>query len=320
MTLQLKSVFKSLLWDYRELLLATGVKPVSIDRQLKFLDDFFIEEDVTNIVFDNELITKWHSFKPEQGQLTKLIRINFSIRFLNYLRSLGYDVSIPRHPRNTSSRQQYYIYSNEEVSKYFKNIDSYYSIKDPMVALYLPVIFRILYSCGTRIGEVLNIKVKDVNLDEGIILLTETKNKKHRQIIISNELNYLLRQYANKCLYLKKQDDYFFSHIDRKRVSEQSIYNYHRKALTDSNIKYIGGGLGPRLHDWRHTFCVNSLLNFEKNGCDLYNVLPILKEYMGHSNISSTERYLKLVIGHFDEVIDKTDDTTLFITGDDYDK
>lgn len=104
MTLQLKSVFQSLLWDYRELLLATGVKPVSIDRQLKFLDDFFIKEDVTNIVFDKELITKWHSFKPEQGQFTKLIRINFSIRFLNYLRSLGYDVSIPRQPRNTSSR------------------------------------------------------------------------------------------------------------------------------------------------------------------------------------------------------------------------
>lgn len=320
MTLQLKSVFKDLLWDYRELLLSTGIKPVSIDRQFKFLDDFFIQEEVNDIVFNKNLITKWHSFKPEQGALSKLIRINFSIRFLNYLRSLGYDVEIPRQPRNVSSRQQYYIYSKEEISEYFKNIDSYYSIKDPMVALYLPVIFRILYSCGTRIGEVLNIKVKDVNLDEGIILLTETKNKKHRQIIVSDELKCLLQQYAYKCLYLKKQDDYFFSHIDRRRVSERSIYHFHRKALEDSNIKYMGNGMGPRLHDWRHTFCVNSLLNFEKKGCDLYNILPILKEYVGHSNISSTEKYLNLVVEHFDEVVKKTEDTTLFILGDDYGK
>ena len=188
-----------------------------------------------------------------------------------------------------------------------------------MVALYLPVIFRILYSCGTRIGEVLSIKVKDVDLETGIILLKETKNGKYRQIVVSDELRCLLKQYADKCLYLKKQNDYFFSHIDRRRVSEQSIYHYHRKALSDSNINYMGGGLGPRLHDWRHTFCVNSLLNFEKRGCDLNNVLPILMQYVGHSRVLSTERYLKLVAEHFDEVINKTNDTTLYILGDDYD-
>ena len=80
----------------------------------------------------------------------------------------------------------------------------------------------------------------------------------------------------------------------------------------------MGGGLGPRLHDWRHTFCVNSLLNFEKRGCDLNNVLPILMQYVGHNRVSSTERYLKLVAEHFDEVINKTNDTTLYILGDDY--
>uniref|UniRef100_UPI003D776E1E hypothetical protein n=1 Tax=Catenibacterium mitsuokai TaxID=100886 RepID=UPI003D776E1E len=42
MTLQLKSVFKDLLWNYREILLSIGTKPVSIDRQIRFLDDFFI--------------------------------------------------------------------------------------------------------------------------------------------------------------------------------------------------------------------------------------------------------------------------------------
>lgn len=51
MTVQLKSVFKDLLWNYRELLLSTGTKAVSIDRQIRFLDDFFIAEEVKDIVF-----------------------------------------------------------------------------------------------------------------------------------------------------------------------------------------------------------------------------------------------------------------------------
>ena len=72
MTLQLKSVFKDLLWNYREILLSTGTKPVSIDRQIRFLDDFFIAEEVKDIVFDKELITKWYKFKPEQGELSKI--------------------------------------------------------------------------------------------------------------------------------------------------------------------------------------------------------------------------------------------------------
>jgi len=89
MTLQLKSVFKDLLWNYREILLSIGTKPVSIDRQIRFLDDFFIAEEVKDIAFDKELITKWYKFKPEQGELSKFIRISFSRRFLNYVRSLG---------------------------------------------------------------------------------------------------------------------------------------------------------------------------------------------------------------------------------------
>lgn len=320
MVLRIKSVFKTELLNYRDLLLSTGIKNVTIERHLNFFDDFICEHDIKEIIFTKEMVGKWYAYRSEQGEATKYIRINFSIRFLNYLRSKGYDVVIPRLPRYVGSKQQSYIFSEEEIEKYFRNIDTYYSRKDPMVALYLPVIFRLLYSCGTRIGETLDIKVKDVNLKNGIIILHETKNKKDRMIIVSDSMNKLLNQYADKCLYLKNEDDYFFAHKDHKRVDEQSIYRFHRKALEDSGITYIGNGFGPRLHDWRHTFCLKSLINFEEQGCDLNNVLPILSKYVGHSKITSTERYLKLVPNHFEEVIAKTRDTTAFIGGDDYEE
>lgn len=65
----------------------------------------------------------------------------------------------------------------------------------------------------------------------------------------------------------------------------------------------------------RHTFAVNSLKNFEKRGCDLNNVLSILKQYMGHTNIHATEKYLQLVSENYFDVLDKTKETELLIMG-----
>ena len=149
----------------------------------------------------------------------------------------------------------------------------------------------------------------------------ETKNRQHRAVPVSDSLLIILKKYSEKCLYLKTTKSYFFSHIDGKRVSEQSIYNIHRKALESADIPYVGSTKGPRLHDWRHTMAVTSLENFEKRGCDLNNVLPILSKYLGHTTIFFTEKYLQLVEHHFDSVLDKSEQTEKYIMGkeDDYD-
>lgn len=316
MTLRLSSVFKPYLMNYREVLLASGIKEASFQRQMNYFDRFARDNNIDTIEFTKEHSSRLYQFMPEQGEFTRYIRIGWTIKFLLYLKSNGYDVYIPRLPKCTTSKQQSYIYTDEELNKYFENIDRYYDEHDPFVALCLPVIFRILLSSGTRIGETLSLKVSDVDLDNGILKLKETKNKKERYVVVSDEMKKLLNLYADKCLYLKKNDAYFFSQKNGKRINELSIYNYHRKALSDSGIRYIGGGKGPRLHDLRHTFAVNSLSNFEKEGSDLYNVLPILSQYLGHASIASTERYLRLIVEHFDEVILKTEKTTAYINGE----
>ena len=319
MTLRVSSVFKDLLLAYRDIQLASGIKMATIERQLNYFDEFIKENNIKDIKFDHDTAIKWLNYRSEQGPLTRNIRISWSIHFLNYLKSLGYEVYIPRLPRYVASRFQAYIFSDDEIKRYFENIDTYFSNKDPFVALYLPAIFRILYTSGTRVGETLSIKVKDVDFENGIIKLKETKNGKERYVVLNEDVRILLNKYANKCLYLKTDDDYFFSHIDKRRISEQSVYRFHRKALRDSNIKYIGRGSGPRLHDLRHTFAVKSLIKFEKEGFDLNNVLPILSKYLGHSNISATEKYIRLVADHFDDFINRTKGITAYLMdGDQY--
>ena len=79
-------------------------------------------------------------------------------------------------------------------------VDSYTSGMNRKDAIQYPVLFRILYCCGTRINETLGIRKKDVDLDKGILLLNETKNDKQRYVVVGDDLKALLNEYARQML------------------------------------------------------------------------------------------------------------------------
>ena len=321
MPLRMTSVVKEELSKYRDIKIASGIKAVSIDRYISYIDDFYNKYNIQEITFTKDMTVLWHRKRNEQeGRFVKYVRTIYLIEFLSYLTSQNYNVYIPHRIPYKPSKFIAKIFTEEELVKYFEFIDQFENSRDPMTSLYVPIVFRILICCGTRVGETLALRVEDVNLKEGIIHLKMTKNGKFRSIPVSDSLLKVLRQYATKCLYLKNNKDFFFSHIDGRKVKENSIYLIHRQALSYAGIPYVGSTEGPRLHDLRHTFAVNSLKQFESRGCDLNNVLPILKNYLGHTNISATEKYLQLVSQNFDDVLNKTKETERIIMGENNDK
>ena len=74
-----------------------------------------------------------------------------------------------------------------------------------------------------------------------------------------------------------------------------------------SNIQYLGKNKGPRVHDLRHTFAVNSLVKMVEAGLDLYVSLPILSTYLGHQSIESTNRYVRLTSMLFPDLMNDID-------------
>ena len=67
---------------------------------------------------------------------------------------------------------------------------------------------------------------------------------------------------------------------DRRRLSQQTGL----RASTDSN--------GPRLHDFRHRFAVNTLVQWYRRGVDVERYLPHLATYLGHAHVTDTYWYL----------------------------
>ena len=104
---------------------------------------------------------------------------------MEYLSLKGYDVFLMHDVFFKATDFQPHIYTDDEILRYFSAVDSYSSGNSRMDAIQFPVLFRLLYCCGTRINETLGIRKRDVDLDNGIIRLLETKNDCERFIVLS---------------------------------------------------------------------------------------------------------------------------------------
>lgn len=276
---------------------AAGFQRRSFTKRLAQFDRFCVERNITGVNFSEEDAAAWAEKRPCEADTTHYSRVNFVKNFLIYLGRKGFDVYVPRDVRSIPTDFKPHIYTDDEIGRYFYAVDTYAPYKgNKKNLIQLPVLFRLLYCCGTRINETLGIRKKDVDLENGIIALYETKNDCARYIVLSDELNDLMAQYADKVFYSLEDTGYIFTTANGKRISGNAVYELHRKFLDKAGIPYIGDGSGPRIHDWRHTFAVRSFKQMVDSGVDLYVALPVLSTYLGHKTIYATEKYLRLTV------------------------
>jgi len=134
----------------------------------------------------------------------------------------------------------------------------------------LKTVLLMALNTGMRLGEILSLKLNDINLTEGHLLVRDSKNYDSRYIPIHPELKQVLKQ-----LKESSNSEYVFSHADGTPV--KSIKKGFRSALKRSGIDHC------RFHDLRHTFASNLVMN----GVDLVTV----SQLMGHKDLTMTKRY-----------------------------
>ena len=284
---------------------AAGFQESSYYGELKKFDRFCCEEKLIAPIFAEDNASRWLERSTDESTTTHYHRINGSKQFLIYIKKKRYDVFVIRDIRFRPTDFQPHIYTKEQVQRYFLAVDSYSDSRSKKAAIQYPVLFRILYCCGSRLSETLSIRKMDVDLDNGIIKLSETKNNCERYIVLSDELSDFMRQFANKCFYLLADNDYIFTTRTGKRINGRRVYEVHRMFLEKAVIPYIGKGLGPRVHDWRHTMAVQSFKQMIDSGLDMYVALPILSAYLGHKTIFATEKYVRLTMQIYPQIEEK---------------
>ena len=140
-------------------------------------------------------------------------------------------------------------------------------------------IFLLLYTCGLRISEALDLKANALPLNTSI--LVKGKGKKERMVPILNITNQAIEKYKVQCPYPNASSNYLFLGIRGKRMSARSF----QKALERARNS-IGLPSSSTPHSLRHSYATH-LLN---SGTDLRSIQKLL----GHSALSSTQIYTQI--------------------------
>jgi site-specific recombinase XerD len=211
----------------------------------------------------------------------------------NYVKRSPLPKVLPKRPE----RMVPYIYAVEEVKRLIDAADSRHAddwLLDPHTARML---ILLLYGTGLRIGEATRLKLSDVDFDEQIITVRETKFFKSRLVPYNDDLGKVLRGYHAQQWESWRQTDEstFLSCRNREPIKHQTARLVFYRMRAEAEVwREPTARYQPRLHDFRHTFAVTRLVSWYRDGKNVQRLLPHLSTYLGHSRLRDTQVYLKM--------------------------
>jgi len=214
--------------------------------------------------------------------------------------SRGYCATCPL-PENVPKlppTQTPYVYSTEELRRLVEATPTLYNYRSRLQASMFRTLILLLYGSGLRVGEALRLTLADVDLLDRVIIVRDTKFFKTRLVPIGPRLSAELAAHIERRRHLPmplgKNSRLLTSYTGQGWSYSQVITLFQRLRRT-AHIECPEGELHPpRLHDLRHTAAVHRVLAWYRDGKDVQRLLPQLATYLGHVDIKSTQRYLRM--------------------------
>lgn len=154
-------------------------------------------------------------------------------------------------------------------------------------------LFGLLATTGMRVSEALKLRRKDVDLDQGILTIVETKFKKSRYVLLHPSTTRALERYVkqrDKHL-ANAQSEHFFAIAGRPVSIDrvEKVFDGIRRRL---GWRCRGDHPQPRIHDLRFTFICRRIERWYAQGRDVNHLMLSLSTYVGHAMPSSTYWYI----------------------------
>jgi integrase len=225
-------------------------------------------------------------------------------QFAKYVVGTGkYAYIIPGKIPGKQVRYDAHIFTEQELLAYFASIDKCQkSPFSPFRCYVIPVFFRLLFTCGLRSTETRLLCTKDVDLKTGKIFIRQSKGWEARIIYVSDDLLELLCRYDDIVKKAFPEREAFFPNIKGTYYNKSTPGNWFHEFWDQLPEASVAKGNSPRVHDFRHTFCVYRLNQWVQEGKDINALYPYLSEYMGHSNFADTDYYLTLAESFYPEL------------------
>ena len=264
-------------------------------RTLVDFDAFLYAEGLSEKKIEAEQISRWLDgftvhISTKKGKLSHVKRLS------DYLFTLGIQLDLPELPRKTTDFKPY-VFSNDEMARIFEAVDDLILEKPKSrIAAEFPLLLRILYGCGLRLGEAISLSWDNIDFSAGVITVKVAKNQKQRIVPMCEELTGILRLYRMAPCFDAQDHGPIFKKNNGQPRTAGAYWSIFDKILSELGIKNHQtaqyGSRGPCIHCLRHTFTLHSLLKAESEGRDFMGTVPFLSTYLGHAGLMGTDKYL----------------------------
>jgi site-specific recombinase XerD len=273
---------------------------------LRNLDFFLAEHHPTGRVFNAVMFNGWVKEQAGVSPTTRCRSMRFLRKFCLYLARVAPKSFIP-DPRTFPKEQPCQapcLLSEGEVARLLKAaLQKPRPVRGPEHPLRphtMRLAVLLLYCCGLRRGELLKLRVADIDTERQMLRINQSKFHKSRLVPLSPSVNEELRK------YLQRRRDYKTPIDPSVPLIWSGRPNQAGGAFTTTGLRlnwcqicrHAGvlnhRGRPARIHDLRHAFAVTVLQRAYEGGGDPQATLPRLARYMGHLGFEFTHYYLKL--------------------------
>jgi integrase len=295
MAFELKSVFATEMYEYLAMLTNAEKDTESYVSMFKGFDEHLVKINQQEKILTDDAVHNWLKTQAISGNTRNYI-IGRVRRFARYLAALGFPATEPDFCKATTDFIAY-TFSDAEFAVIFDVADNGLAnaVKSETAHAF-PVLLRMLYGCGLRIGEALALQWEDIDLDKGIISIMEAKNDNQRLVPMDVSLTELLKQYRERRFPTYAGTDFLFvNEVTGKPYIKSTFRDWFLRVLKQANISNERKKHFERcisVHDLRHNFTFKSFLKAEAEGRLLEETAPCLSAYLGHGTFFSTEKYL----------------------------
>ena len=308
------SVLAPYIRSFVEMKLAQGYTYYSPQWMLKEIDDFYNENHIEEATITKEIYRRWLETRIFDGGGRKYSKAVMWRTLATYMRLCGVKCEIPMPPRPQKPEHKPYVLTHDQMTRMFTAIDSMeQQCRNYNTSLFsMPALFRFIYATGVRENESISLINSDVDLDNSVALIRNTKNRRDRYVPISDSLKSVLEQYITQRDKLpirgcNMPNAPFFVKANGKPITPENVYDWFRKAMDKCGIPYYGDRFGPVVHSLRHTYAVHAFVKSEGEGLPLNTSLPIIQTCMGHKSPEATEHYIRLTHEMYPQLITKAE-------------
>lgn len=280
--------------EYLRLRRALGFKLYTHDVTLREFARFIRQQHAKHIT--TALVLHWATLPARQpGWCSE--RYRRARLFAQYWSSRDSRTQVPPPGlvRHEYRRPTPRIFTDGEVAKIIRGAANL--PMDAMDCRTFACIYGLLAATGLRIGEALALNRDAVDLKTALLHIRETKFMKSRVVPIHRTTCSALAEYArlrNVCPSTASANA-FFTFADGRRPTRKQVYCTLQTLARAVGVSPAEGKRHVRLHEFRHTFVVKTLVRWYRSGVNVDAWLPALSTYLGHSCPAATYWYISAV-------------------------